>query len=153
MFVLTAYCLAFVVDGIWMWFDADHQDDFNPYCVKAVGIAGIICFGLCGIVGTVKLFDTKPGLIIDTDGIIDNSSGVSAGRIPWSDVTGITVTNILGQRLLTIAVIDPQKYVGRPINITSNALKIRFDELHRLLIERFEQHKRASGPKGDTRLS
>jgi hypothetical protein len=32
---------------------------------------------------------------------VDNSSGISAGRIPWSDIKGFGVSTIQKQRILT----------------------------------------------------
>src|SRR5882757_1342609 len=56
-----------------------------------VGWASIIFFGLCAIMIFRKFFDNKSGLVINSDGILDNSSGVSAGLIAWADITGLTV--------------------------------------------------------------
>ncbi len=77
--------VAFVLLSVWLWTIADHQTRHNPLYVKAVAIAGASFFGLCAGFAFIKLFDTKPGLIIDSDGIVDNSSGVSAGRVPWQE--------------------------------------------------------------------
>src|SRR5207237_703519 len=102
-----------------------------------------------------------PGLIIDEQGIVDNSSGVSAGRIPWSEIKAFHVTTLQKQRFVTIEVQDPMKYVkrasflkrqlvrlnaryfGGPIQISATTLKIDFDELLDILSHWFEKYRRA----------
>ena len=95
-----------------------------------------------------KLGDNSLGLIISNKGIFDNSSGVSAGQILWSDIENISVIKIHRQRLIMLQVTNPQEYIdkqtssfkrkimqlnfkiyGTPLSITSNGLKISFDEL------------------------
>lgn len=151
--------LAFVAVSIWIWSIADTQNRLNPLFVKGVALAGISFFGLCGLYSCIKMFDNKPGLVIDAQGIVDNSSAVAAGRIPWDDIVGVKVYSIAGQKVLVIEVLDPQKYVergsafkrmlnaantntiGSPISITSNTLQIQFDELVNILTESLARYR------------
>jgi hypothetical protein len=153
--------IAFVAGSIWIWSIADSQTRYNPLYMKGVAIAGVSFFGLCGIYGCIKVFDGRPGLIVDDQGIVDNSSAVSAGRVPWEEIIGLRISEIAGQRILVIEVTDPQKYIercgvflrmlnaantkmmGSPINISSNSLKVNFDDLVRRLTEAFERHRAA----------
>lgn len=150
--------IAFVVGSLWIWSLADSQNRFSPIYLKVVAVAGLAFFGLCGVHGCFKLFDMRPGLIIDSGGIVDNSSAVAAGRILWEEITGFSVSEIAGQRFLTVAVSNPQKFVrrgwfivrllnalntkmtGSPINISSNSLKMQFDELVELMTEALKKH-------------
>lgn len=119
----------------------------NPLLVYGVGLLGVVCFGGLGLYGLVKLFDRKPGLVLNSSGIVDNASAVSAGFIPWSDVTGASVYEIQSQKMLKIGVRDPQKYIerggalkralnranskmgGSAVAIPAVSLKIEFAEL------------------------
>jgi hypothetical protein len=141
--------LVFVGAGVWMFL----LPPIEPTEGKLVGVAAILFFGFAMIVAGRRLFDVEPGLVLDAEGIIDNSSGVGVGRIPWGDITGVKVTKRSGQRFLTIELADPHKYVARggrlkrlanaanlelvgsPVNISSTALRIGFDELDRLVTE------------------
>jgi len=143
----------FVVLSFWLWVYAHHFSRLDFLYVRTVAILGIGFFGFCGLYAVFKLFDRAPGLIIDAEGIIDNSSGVSAGRIPWSDICGFQITSLYHQRFLTIEVLDAEKYVlraplwkrplvainakyfGSPIQISANTLKIDFDRLVKLLAD------------------
>lgn len=149
----------FVGGSYWIWSIADAQPRFNLLFCKTIAVAGAIFFGLCGFCWCMKIFDGKPGLIIDEEGIVDNSSGVAAGRIPWDEINGFAVVGNGRQRFVVIDVTDPQRYVNRggslkrmlnaanlrlmgsPINISSNSLNVSFDELLQLLTTAIEKYK------------
>jgi len=149
---LLIVACGFVVLGIFMlqpeseW--TGSQPDFNePALIRATGLLTVAFFGLCALFGVKKLFEQKPGLVLNSTGILDNSSAIAAGLIPWSEIVGFDIFQMPGERLLVVKVIDPDKYVnrgsairrllnkanvglsGRPIVMTSNSLKIDFDDL------------------------
>lgn len=150
--------VGFVVLSLWLWSVADTQALASLF-LRLLAVSGIAFFGLCGIFACIKLFDGRPGLIIDDEGIVDNSSAAAVGRIPWNEITGIRVSEISGHLILTIDVIDPQKYlkrshflvrimnagsvsmVGSPINISVNGLNVNFDELEQILTAAFERYR------------
>lgn len=147
--------VVFVGIGVWIW--TDSNDAFS----LTVAAAGGGFFGLCGLYALLKLFDAAPGLIIDAEGIVDNSSGTSAGRIRWSEIRSFKVTTVSHQRLLTIELQNPETYIqranflkrrlltvsawyfGGPVHISANALKINFDELITLVTESYAKYRRA----------
>lgn len=159
---------AFVAAGAWLLsFDMEeirYGRSFtffynNPFIVYGAGLAAILFFGLCGLYGLRKLFDGRPGLVLNSSGIVDNASGVAAGFIPWSEVEGSGVYEVHQQKMLIIIVRDPGKYIGRggalsrtlnkanykmsgsPISISSVALKIDFAEL----VSLFDRYHRKYG--------
>jgi hypothetical protein len=142
--VLGACALAAI--GVWLFSLGDgevigtmHRD---PAIVHGTGVVSIVVFGLFGLFGLKKLFDKRPGLILNSSGIVDNASAVSAGLIPWSEVVGTEVFTIRRQKLMIIKIRDPQQYIesegplkralhsanyrmcGSPIVISSNTLKM-----------------------------
>ena len=155
--------LTFVVTGFWFVIDPPLIENAywgNPTKLAIVGYASIVFFGLCVVIIMRKLADSKPGLIIDETGLIDNSSGISAGLIKWTDVENISVVEIQHQKLLMIEVSNPQDYINRqnslfkrkgmalnykmygtPISITANGLRIPFQQLLALIVERHEKIK------------
>ena len=130
------------------------------------GIFAGVFFAFCAIYSCVKLFDQRPGLVVDGEGIIDNSSGVAAGRIGWDEIVGLQVYQISRQRFLTILVSDPKKYAdrgpfftrmanavntrmtGSPINISSSTLGLNFDDLVEMLTATFEKCGKQGRGKG-----
>ena len=156
--------IAFVLGSVWMWSIADTQSHYRPLYVRGVAVAGAIFFGCCMIYGSIKLFDSRPGLIIDREGIFDNSSAVSAGRVSWCEITAIKISGVRRQRFVVIEVVDSRKYVerggafrrilnavnakmmGSPICISANSLTMTFDELVYALTEGFATWKRRGEP-------
>jgi hypothetical protein len=141
----------FVVLGILFVIDPDKYVSpimRNPTIIFIAGLASILFFGLCFFFIVKKLGDNSVGLVISDEGILDNSSGVSAGQILWADIEKISVIKIHRQKLIMLQVTNPQDYInkqtsgfkrkmmqlnykmyGTPLSITSNGLKISFDEL------------------------
>ena len=132
----------------------------NPTTIFITGLASVIFFGLVAIVVIRKLPDNKAGLIINEKGIIDNSSGVSAGLVAWSDIEEIKVFQIMSQKFLMFIVKNPQDYISRqtnalkrkgmemnyksygsPISISANALQTDFDKLYELLVRKMKEYK------------
>jgi hypothetical protein len=159
---------AFVAAGAWMLsFDAAEirsGRSFNfffrePWVVYGFGLAAILFFGAAALYASVKLFDKRPGLILNSSGFVDNASGVAAGFIPWSEVVGAGIYEVQGQKMLIVGVRDPRKYIergnalkrllnkgsykmtGSPVAVSSVALKIDFKEL----VSLFERYQRKYG--------
>ncbi|HVE57819.1 MAG TPA: STM3941 family protein [Pyrinomonadaceae bacterium] len=132
----------------------------TPEMVRIVGIAAVLVFGLCAVFIAIKLFDKKVGLRIDENGITDNSSATSIGLIDWADIQGIQPIQIASTKMLLVMTNDPEKYVdraknavskyalksnlkyyGTPISVFPNSLKIKFDDLEKLLKNEFRKRK------------
>lgn len=128
--------LAFVALGIWLI-------PRNPF----IGWSGILFFGFAGIAWAKKLFSKKPGLIFNNIGLVINRNNFPIGLIPWSDITGFSIFEVRGSKMLVILLKEPEKYIevgsslrrnlnkinyqmsGSPIAIASSTLKISFNEL------------------------
>jgi len=154
----------FVVLGVWILMLDEKSIQSQRIFISTtfmygIGIVSIVFFGVTGFIGVKKIFDKKYGLIFNNTGVIDNSSGVSAGLIPWSEIIGVEIFELQKQKMLIIKVNDPQKYIqrggkikqainkanykmcGSPIAISSNALKIKFPEL----LMYFNQYRKKYG--------
>jgi len=155
----------FVALGIWFiinpaMFQNSGYVNRPAFEILAAGYASIIFFGACAIFAAYKIFDNKSGLIIDKDGITDNSSGVSVGFIPWGDITHLDIKQVYRQKFILVFVNDAQKYInkqsffknkailgnykfyGTPVTITSNGLKCNFDDLYNLLSTKLEKYNK-----------
>ena len=151
--------IAFVIAGIWIiYLSRSESSSILVFSLSLLGFVSIVFFGICGLYSLTRLFDTQAGLVLDSEGIIDRSSGVSVGRILWQDVRKIDVTRIENQRFLTFYPTNPQKYLqrggfvqrqmnalnyklyGSPIHIASNSLKIGFGELTDLVFQYYERY-------------
>tara|TARA_B100000809_G_C14858811_1_gene431082 strand:+ start:86 stop:634 length:549 start_codon:yes stop_codon:yes gene_type:complete len=158
--------ILFVVLGIWLFINADGFQEHsmrllrNPRVIKGTGILATLFFGTTGIYGFRKLFDKKIGLIIDSNGITDNSNASSVGLIEWNDISEIKTQQVMSTKFLLINVTDPEKFIGKakigmksrlmrtnmkmygtPLSITSNTLKYDFEKLEQLIKTEFERNK------------
>ena len=150
---LTCGAIAFVAVGVWMMFALNG----NPLLRLLLFGTIIVFFGFLGVGGLRMLLSTSPGLVLNRHGFIDNSSLVSAGFVPWSEVVEIEQDPMF----LYIHVKHPQQYVGRgnvmqkimrlvtwkmygaPIAISANLLRVN----HADLVAKFEEYS-AQGHSG-----
>lgn len=165
---LLAFSILFMLIGCWLAF-ADPQIDnaaFNNPIVKGVAAYGSIIMGLFGTYFfTKKLFDKQPGLILDEQGIFDNTSAFRFGLIPWSDISEIYASSIQAslaskQHFIALRLVDPEKYIlkeknpikkkllqanarslGSPIHISANGINIDHNELLIITKNYFEKYR------------
>lgn len=142
----------------------------NPlWFIKGTNTSIIVIFGyiLMGLAGIgllaygIKLSDRKPGLVIDEEGILDNSTGVAGGKVLWSDIKKISVENVSGQQFIMVEVKNPQQYIKAqknpikksmmtlnyslyktPIHITAMGMNVKFDDLYKAVENGFQHYKR-----------
>jgi hypothetical protein len=161
--LLIAGCSLFVIVGIMFTIDPQKFISIlyrNSAVIRISGILSLLFFGIGLIFFVGKLFDKKPGMVIDEIGFLDNSSALAAGRILWSDIENISILKMKKQKLMILHVKNPQDYIdrqksifkrklmevnyrlyGTPLSITSNGLKISFDELLKILSEKLKEHQ------------
>jgi hypothetical protein len=156
--------LTFVALGLWLVISQPtiHVDSSTVDLIRLfiAGWLSIIFFGLCTLLSIRKLADNRPGLTINDIGITDNSSGISCGQIHWSDILNISVLKIQRQKFIMLQVKNPEDYINRqtskfkrkmlkmnfnkfgsPLSISSNGLKISFNDLHKLLVDSYDAAK------------
>lgn len=152
--------LAFLVGGVWGVLDPERfaTARYPKNIIFIIGIIGILFFGLCAVFIASKVIRKKPGLIINDEGIIDNSNATSVGLIAWDDITGMKTLAIASSKIIVIETSNPEKYIeraknmiskkamkannkmyGSPLSIISNALKIKFADLENLVAEHIEK--------------
>ncbi|MFT6962096.1 MAG: hypothetical protein ACJAWV_001821 [Flammeovirgaceae bacterium] len=132
----------------------------NMGAIKVIGFVSVTFFGFCLIIIVRKLLDNKMGLTIDENGINDNSSATSVGLINWEDILRVETLEIASTKTLIIFTDKPDKYINKarngfykktikinhkmcdsPISITSNTLKIKHDDLEKLIAKELERRK------------
>lgn len=130
------------------------------FFIDIIGYFGVLFFGFIFIVLMRKIFDRRPGLIIDQNGITDNTNYTSVGLIEWDDILGIDTYQVHSTKMIVIQIDEPEKYIrraknslveksmrmnqsmsGSPLSIISGSLKINHDDLERLLWEEIERRK------------
>jgi len=168
---LLFFSILFLLAGLWMIITDPQTSNpiFNNPIIKVIGSYGSTLMGALGIYYfTKKLFDKGQGLVIDEEGIYDNTSAFKFGLIPWSDISQIYERSIQAsiaskQHFVTIGLVDPEKYIlkeknvlkqkllaanaksyGSPIHISTNGLKTNHNDLFKLISEHFENYKKSN---------
>jgi hypothetical protein len=156
LLILLIGAIGFVALGIWFvtnpltFMDTGYRDR-PKFEIEAVGYTSIIFFGLCALVGLFKLFDNKPGLIINDEGIVINPNS-PASLIRWNEIEKFDIKIINRTRLISIYLKDPDEYINRqvsefkrkalmltlksfgtPLSISTNGLNCKFDDLYSFL--------------------
>lgn len=155
-----------VAAGIYIWVLADNPDTpaARRSAYRIVGAAVTILFSLGFLAFLYKLLQRQPALVIDDQGVIDQASGITAGRIPWEDITGFEIVSVGAAPLFVVHVANPNDYlsragamkrkvgeanlrrVGSPIAMSANFIDADIDELCLMLAARLEERK----PNADT---
>jgi hypothetical protein len=152
LFGLLLLSGGFVAIGLWLiaaqeiWF---------------LGLLSLAFFGVAGIFMLLKLFDLKPGLILNEQGLIDNAGGLSSGQmLYWTEIEDIWVTQVSSQQFITLGLKEPLAYIekepnswkrrlmkmnhrlyGSPVQISTSSLKIDFHRLYPLIVDTWQAHQ------------
>ena len=84
----------FVVISLVITYDGLSSHSFGLWALlfSIVGPIGVIVFGFFGVLG-VRMMG-RPALVVDDQGIWDNTSGLSIGFIPWEQAVGFQQTTV-----------------------------------------------------------
>lgn len=148
--------LFFVLFGLNILYNHKEYD----YFLILVGFISVVFFGFSLVFSLDRIFTKVPGLIINEKGIVDNSSGVKAGFIPWQDIIKIDITTVGNNSFVNLIVRDPKKYINKnknflkkffvtinyktfktAIGIPATALDCDFEYLFNIINDEFQKHK------------
>ena len=163
----TLWWSAFFILGIWL-LQIDSAKIIvmkrynNPLYIHFIGLFGTVLASIMGYFCLRQLFDTKPGLILNSYGLVDNTGDITPGPIPWEDIVNFEVYEMKIKtktlKLILIKVSNPQKYIeaggfvkrwlkrenykrcGSPVSITEGHLDIGFDELFNVCVTYLEKY-------------
>lgn len=127
------------------------------WLILTVGYSSVIFFATCGVVTILQLFNSKPGLIIDKNGI--TIPGLrSTAFVSWDMILRFDIINISRTKLVGIYLKNPNGYINSltnstarklalfslnnydtPLSISTNSLKCNTHELLVFLQEKLEK--------------
>jgi hypothetical protein len=103
---LTLAGLAFVGGGIFILLIPPPSGESRPLLI---GWGCILFFGACALVGLWQLFDSRPRIILDDEGIFDRSLG--PGKIPWGRIEGAYIQSIHGTEFICLQLLDADRHL------------------------------------------
>jgi len=114
LILLALGSLMFVAVSILIWILTLDAPLILSIFFKISVLAGFAFFGFAFCWYASKLLANKPGLIVDQNGIIDNSNAYSESYIFWDDIIRIeTGMNFASYKFIAIIVKDPKNYINR----------------------------------------
>lgn len=149
-----------ILYGIYlMAFVAYSQQVMHPLLM--IGItAAVMSIFVFSIFYNVKKIRIPIGFVISDEGIIDNTASTELGLIRWDEMTTVKVESFaLNSKALLVYVRDPKsvldrvkgrkgRYVrsnmkvqGTMVAVTSKALVYNFDELVKIVKDRFKEEE------------
>ena len=157
IFFSIMYCIGFVVLSLLIW-NTDYPGSRYKIQAKMISIISIPLL-LIGVVWLlIKLFDSRPGIVINEKGIQINDIG--AGMfIAWENIIRIDTCSINSTRCICIFINNTEEFIqsknifiqinmriifrscGSPIVFITYFLSIEFDKLYKLLSKQYELHK------------
>ena len=102
--VLTFGSLGFVVVGAFILINGDGDD-------RWIGWMSVAFFGDCSLTGLWMLFDQRPRIVVDDNGIYDRTLGV--GQIPWSEIDDAYIQSIKGNDFICLELRNQHEYLER----------------------------------------
>lgn len=120
--VLVVSLIGSIAVAILIQYLVDHN--YLPYgWMNWLFVGGPLYYFLVSLAEYVKtLFDKNAGLRITEEGIDDNLSIFSCGKVPWSEIEGIAVHRAMKTRFLAVRVKDPAQLVARQAGWKRHAL-------------------------------
>lgn len=140
---VLAVAAVFVVACVFFATHSEGQARYSPTFVRIVCGVGVPFFAAVAIMSVVRLFDSRPGLIVDRQGIDDRTNFSSIGRVDWADVRGLRTTTARWNNGLVVELHEPARFARRgnivqrllragavsPVVLGSNALDVPFDAM------------------------
>ncbi|MFC7679632.1 STM3941 family protein [Paenibacillus sp. GCM10028914] len=152
---LVFFSVIFVLLGIAITYFGLTEDD-GSMAIVAIGVLCTIFFGFGLIYFISRLVNKRPSLIVNDEGITDQSSYIQAGVIKWEDIKEIKLYSMMNQRMIGIILYHPENFMSKqsgfkkllmranqglvdtPINIAESSLPISLDELYMIILNKWE---------------
>lgn len=123
MVFLVFGSLLLTLSCFWIYTIVDPAYPIVFWLVRVIAIIGIVFFGLSVVYGVGKLFQKRPAMVIDDEGIHDYSSAIAVNLIRWKEIREVKVITIQQTSLLLIFVDDPRVIFYREPNIFKKFLQ------------------------------
>ena len=141
--LILAVALVFVVACAYFATHSEGQHRYSPMFIRIVCGIGVPFFAAIAIMSVVRLVDSRPGLVVDWQGIDDRTSFSSVGRVDWTDIHGLRTTRARWNNGLVVDLHEPERFARRgnvvqrllrfgapsPVVLGSNALDAPFDTM------------------------
>ena len=117
-FLLFLGALTGVYISIWLFNEPSSENDsfFGKLNEEKHMLLGVACFMASSFAvwySSIKLFDSKPSLIVNDEGIYDNSNAASIGFISWETITDVGIITIRKRNILCIYINNNEEVLSK----------------------------------------
>lgn len=127
LLLAVAASALFVVLGVFLLFIwSEEADSTNPMAKKIIGGILIVFFGAISAVGFVKMLSKKCALLINDEGILDNTTASSFGLIKWENITGFKIEEMMSRKYLVIQVNNGEEMIEKSKGMLRKTMKMNF---------------------------
>lgn len=117
----------FVVLGVFLLFVwSEEAGSSSPLAKKITGGILILFFGAVSAFGFVKMLSKKCALLINDEGICDNTTASSFGLIKWDNVTGFKIEEMMSRKYLVIQVNNGEEMLEKSKGMLRKTMKMNF---------------------------
>jgi hypothetical protein len=104
----------------------------SPAALKVLLSVCALFFGVISIFLIKKMFDRRPAIIIDGNGIDDNSSMCSAGYVEWNQIDTVWIIEVNRQKMIAIRLIDVESHMRLRSTFAKKTVKLNYKmyEMH-----------------------
>jgi hypothetical protein len=107
-------CMAFIAAGTWMLSDTESISTRYPaFLIDILACVCIAFFGIGALMAVKVLFNKKPALIIDRDGLVIKPSQLGMAVISWNDITLFSEYNVGRQKFVSIQLNNTSDYINK----------------------------------------
>lgn len=96
------------------------QNDILYILLKVILVIGFFFFGICFIFILKRAKEGKEILVVNNEGITDNSSALAFGFIPWSDIDKVYIDSVMGNQFIELVINNEDKYISTLNGIKKN---------------------------------
>jgi len=168
LYMVTCFCVLCIMACCWDWNNhtpsASPRNALynaivtNPPVHHALLTVGIMLFGFMAIANIRKMMGKKHGVILNAEGITDDTNLFSVGFVPWEDILEFKLRRGRNSKWISVKVKNPNHYINRasflkqaglmcnhsvgitPVCITTAQLEVSSEELLALCNEYLEKH-------------
>lgn len=158
--IMSAFML--VLSFLFLFFPKAFTSNIitSTYLVSGIGIVGVAFFGIATLYNWRKILNSKLGIYISEEGMMDLTSVFRIGWIEWKDIVGFTTKKISKTEVICIETSNPEKYLerlkspvlrkaseqnlriyGTPFFINTSSLSMSSAELEKVLNEELKKRK------------
>jgi hypothetical protein len=103
---------AFVAAGIFVWIIANPNSMVEFIFFRAVAVSCVLFFGLLGLIGLVRVFDFRPGVVLKAEGLVDHTTLMGGRLVAWKDIVRIEVLDVGRSKFILLHIRNPEEYMG-----------------------------------------